>query len=109
MNQKPEIIKETVYISGPITGYDLSERKLAFLKVQHMLEALGYKAVNPLDNDVPDDAPYHVHMRADIKMLLDCDAIYMMPGWEQSKGCKLELDVATSCGIRLILEAQGGL
>lgn len=109
MNQKPEIIKETVYISGPITGYDLSERKLAFLKVQHMLEALGYKAVNPLDNGIPDDAPYHVHMRADLQMLLDCDAIYMMPGWEQSTGAKLELNVATSCGTRLILEAQGGL
>ena len=48
-------------------------------------------------------------MRADLQMLLQSDAIYMMPGWEQSTGAKLELNVATSCGIRLILEAQGGL
>lgn len=106
MTQKEIICKEKVYISGPIAGYDLNERKLAFLKVQHMLESLGYQTANPFDNNVPDDAHWRVHMRADIGMLLHCDAIYMMPGWELSKGCKLELDVATSCGIRLMLESQ---
>ena len=107
MTAKPEIIKEKVYISGPIAGYDMAERKLAFLKVQHMLETLGYQAVNPFDNGVPDDEHWSVHMKADIAMLVQCDAIYMMPGWELSKGCKLELDVATSCGIRLMLESKG--
>ena len=28
----------------------------------------------------------------------------MLPGWELSKGCKLELDVASSCGIAVIIE-----
>ena len=72
-----------------------------------MLETLGYQAVNPFDNGVPDDEHWRVHMKADIAMLVQCDAIYMMPGWELSKGCKLELDVATSCGIRLMLESKG--
>lgn len=103
----PEIIKDKVYISGPIAGYELDERKLAFLKVQHMLEELGYQAVNPFNNGIPDEAHWREHMRADIRMLVDCDSIYMMPGWELSKGCKLELDVASSCGIQVILESQG--
>lgn len=107
MTTKAEIIKEKVYISGPIAGYDINERKLAFLKVQRMLETIGYQPVNPFDNGVPDDEHWRVHMKADIAMLVQCDAIYMMPGWELSKGCKLELDVATSCGIRLMLESQG--
>lgn len=100
MNQKKE---RKVYISGPIAGYDLEERKLAFLKVQHMLESKGCVPVNPFDNGIPDDAHWRLHMRADIRMLLDCHDIYMMPGWELSKGCKLELDVASSCGIDVIL------
>ena len=107
MTTKAEIIKEKVYISGPIAGYDMAERKLAFLKVQHMLETLGYQPVNPFNNGVPDYEHWRVHMKADIAMLVQCDAIYMMPGWELSKGCKLELDVATSCGIRLMLESKG--
>lgn len=107
MTTKTEIIKEKFYISGPIAGYDINERKLAFLKVQHMLESLGYIAVNPFDNGVPDDANWRIHMKADIAMLVQCDAIYMMPGWHLSKGCKLEFDVATSCAIHLMMESQG--
>ena len=106
MTTETTICKERVYVSGPIAGYDLQERKMAFLKVQHMLESLGYEVSNPFDNGVPDDAHWREHMRADIAMLLQCQSIYMMPGWEFSKGCKLELDVATSCGIRLMIESQ---
>ena len=105
-NHQPAIYKEKVYISGPITGYDIEERKLSFLKTQHMLESLGYEAINPLDKDLPLDASWSQHMRADIALLIQCESIYMMPGWEHSHGCKLELDVATSCGIRLMLESQ---
>lgn len=105
-NQGTTLKPEKIYISGPIAGYDIEERKLAFLKVQHQLETLGYQPVNPFDNGVPDSEHWRVHMRADIRMLLDCDAIYMMPAWELSKGCKLELDVASSCGIRVIIDGR---
>ena len=42
----------------------------------------------------------------DMKMLFECDAICMMDGWEQSKGCKLELDVASSCGLTVYYESD---
>ena len=35
---------------------------------------------------------------------MDCDLIYMLKGWELSKGAKLELDVASSCGIEVLFE-----
>ena len=95
--------KKKIYISGPIAHYDLDERKLAFLKVYHELSAKGHEPVNPFDNGVEQGNHYQVHMKADIKMLLECDAIYMMPGWYKSKGCKLELDVASSCGLEIII------
>ena len=96
--------KVKIYISGPIAHYDLHERKHAFLMAKERLESLGYDPVNPFDNGVPDNAHWREHMRADIAMLLKCDAIFMLPGWELSKGCKLELDVASSCGIAVIIE-----
>ena len=43
-------------------------------------------------------------MSVDIDMLLDCQYIYMLKGWWVSKGAKLELDVATSCGLKPIFE-----
>ena len=43
-------------------------------------------------------------LRADIALLLACDYIYMLKDWELSKGAKLELDVASSCGIKVLFE-----
>lgn len=96
---------DTVRMSLRIEAhYDLHERKHAFLMAKERLESQGYDPVNPFDNGVPDNAHWREHMRADIAMLLKCDAIFMLPGWELSKGCKLELDVASSCGIAVIIE-----
>ena len=91
-----------VYISGAIAHHDLAERKAAFRAAARWIEGLGMQPVNPFDNGLPDDAPWQAHMRRDIGMLLGCDLIYMLRGWEHSKGAKLEHDVATSCGIQVL-------
>lgn len=96
--------KGKVYISGAIAHYDLQERKAAFGRAARYLDLKGYRPVNPFDNGVPEDAHWREHMRADIAMLLDCEYIYMLQGWELSKGSKLELDVASSCGIKVMFE-----
>lgn len=96
--------KEKVYISGAIAGHDLTERKAAFGHAARFLDLKGYEPVNPFDNGVPESAHWREHMKADIKLLLDCEYIYMLMGWEMSKGAKLELDVATSCGIKVLFE-----
>lgn len=91
-----------VYISGAIAGHDLAERKSAFKAAERELAEMGFSPVNPFDNGVPDEAHWRAHMRADIVLLLGCDLIYMLRGWELSKGAKLEHDVATSCGIKVL-------
>lgn len=89
----------TIYISGPIAHHDLAGQKRKFSLLETQLQAKGYKVINPFRNGVPDDAHWSAHMRVDIGLLLSADAIILMPGWEQSKGCKLELDVATTIGL----------
>lgn len=49
------------------------------------------------------NADWREHMKADIHALTECDGILMLRGWEQSKGAKLEFDVATSCGLEVWL------
>ena len=96
--------KEKIYISGAIAHYDLEERKATFADAEERLLKAGYVPVNPFRNGLPDDAHWREHMRADIRLLLDCEYIYMLQGWELSKGAKLELDVASSCGIKVLFE-----
>ena len=96
--------KGKCYISGAIAHHDLKERMAAFDLAACQLEMQGYVPVNPFNNGVPQSEHWTAHMRADIGLLLGCDYIYMLKGWELSKGCKLELDVATSCGIKVLFE-----
>lgn len=96
--------KDKVYISGAIAHYDMAERKEAFSDAEMRLRGMGFNPVNPFKNGLPDEAHWREHMRADIRLLLDCEYIYMLQGWELSKGAKLELDVASSCGIKVLFE-----
>lgn len=102
-------MKKKVYISGAIAHYDLEERRRAFDDAERFLSLKGFEPVNPFKNGLPDEAHWRLHMRADIGLLLECDYIYMLSGWELSKGAKLELDVASSCGIGVLFENQFNL
>lgn len=96
-----------IYISGPISGHDIQERRKTFKMIQTFLEAQDYEAVNPMENGLPDDASIHDHMKRDIEMLMTCDMIYMMRRWTHSKGCKVEFDVATAIGLPVLFEESG--
>ena len=99
-------MKKKVYISGAIAHYDLKERMATFDHAARYLSIKGYEPVNPFENGVSQDAHWMEHMRVDIALLLKCDCIYMLQGWELSKGAKLELDVASSCGIKVMFEGH---
>lgn len=87
-----------VYISGPISG--IAELNLsAFMEAHKALEDLGHTPVNPHIKDLPADAAWQDHMRMDIKMLMDCQGVAMLPGWENSRGAKIERQLALDLGI----------
>lgn len=91
-----------VYISGPISGLLYEEVEKVFNEAEIRLQEQGYEVVNPLNNGLPRESTWNEHMRADLKLLLDCDAIYMLNGWEYSKGASLEYDLAIDLGFKLI-------
>jgi len=93
-----------VYLSLPISGYDIDERRDTAASVQRRLEAHGYEVYSPMCNGLPADAGTHAHMRRDFEMLLQCDAIYMMERWTHSKGCQVEFEVATAIGLEVYFE-----
>ena len=97
-----------IYISGPISHYDYSERKRTFLRVQQALEKKGHEVFNPMFNGLPTDADTHEHMRVDFQMLLQCDTILMLPKWNHSAGCTLELNMAVSigCEVKFLLSME---
>ena len=91
-----------VYISGPITGLPYEEVEKSFNEADIRLQEQGYEVVNPLNNGLPRESTWNEHMIADIKLLLDCDAIYMLNGWEISKGACIEFNIAVSLNYVII-------
>lgn len=97
-----DTVRARVYISGPIAHYDINERKEAFRNAAKKLRKMGYLPINPMDNGLPQPGDWRQHMRTDIANLLRCQYIYFLPEWQFSKGCRLELDVAMSCGLKVL-------
>jgi hypothetical protein len=84
-----------VYISGKITGLHIEVARELFNQGAATMKSLGHIPINPMEL-VPDDPnmTWEDYMRRDIKILLDCHAIYMLPNWTQSKGAQMEHDIA---------------
>lgn len=95
-------MKRKIYISGPISRYKVEERVKTFSQAKEMLETAGYEVFNPFENGLPQTASTHEHMRADIKMLLECDEIFLLDKWNHSAGCFVEFAVAVSIGCSVI-------
>lgn len=86
-----------LYISGKITGLKIEQAKANFADAEKFVKEnmVGYSPVNPFDLvEQSDDKTWIDYMRADIKILVDCDAILMLPDWKDSEGAKLELQIA---------------
>lgn len=91
--------KYKIYISGQITGLPKEEYTALFNDAEEKLHAKGYRVINPLRNGLADNERWQEQMKADIRLLLDCDAIYMLPNWECSRGATLERGIAEQVGL----------
>ena len=93
---------KTIYLSGPMTGLPKLNFP-AFHAAAKQLRALGYIVINPAElNPGPGGKSWHACLRADLKAMLDCDAICLLPGWEKSAGAHLEIHVAHRVGISIL-------
>lgn len=92
-----------VYISGPMTGI-AKHNFPAFNDAAVKLIARGYEVCNPADKGEIDGWEWEDYLRHDIALLVECDAIYMLPGWESSKGAKLERFIADQLKMTVVMD-----
>lgn len=100
-----------IYISLPITGCNVNIQRSIARRYAWFVGATGHEAINPFDVE---GAPVHYGAREqyahfmgrDIEKLLLVDAVLFCPGWERSRGCRLERQVALIYGIRIVTLAD---
>ena len=94
-----------VYIAGPMTGH-ADHNYPAFHAAAERFRAAGWEVANPAENfDGRTDLPRESYLRADVALLVDCDAIALLSGWEDSLGARMEYLIARAFGME-ILDAE---
>lgn len=100
--------KPKVYISGKVSGLSEKVYKNNFNSAELYLTGLGYDAVNPVSEVTIPNGTWEDYMRRDIKLLCDCDYIYLLEGWEDSDGASLEKLIADNLGIKQLTIDENG-
>jgi hypothetical protein len=71
----------------------------SFMEAAKRLRDGGYYVINPAEMNDSRPLAWEDYLRADLQLLFHCDGIALLPGWEKSRGAKLELAVAIQLGM----------
>jgi hypothetical protein len=107
----------TIYVCGPMSGVDghnedefrAAERLLSgpdtSVIVPHDLAPMNHEGPCPRSHAGATSTGDHgvaCYLRADLAhLLLYCDEVFVLRGWETSVGARIEVQVAAACGIPL--------
>ena len=108
----------SVYIAGPMRGIKQFNFP-AFRAAAKFLRSIGRIVVSPAEHDeeagfdfsqcdgTEDLAALGFDLKEalmwDLRAVAKCDAIFLLPGWDNSKGAKAELALAEALGKDVIL------
>lgn len=95
-----------IYVAGPMSNLP-DFNYPAFHAEAARLRALGFEVFNPAENPVPPCGSWGGYMRMAIAQLVQCEAIRLLPGWENSSGARLEEHIAMRLGMRIFLPHVG--
>jgi hypothetical protein len=84
-----------IYLCGPISALPIDEARQRFAQAEADLRAQFPHATitNPMTLPHQHADEWAAYMREDIAALMQCQAIALLPGWEDSKGCQLEISI----------------
>lgn len=91
-----------IYVAGPMTGLP-DFNYPAFDAAAANLEALGHEVLNPTSaekhNDTGAPQAWDWYMRRALYLVIQADAIALLPGWENSRGATLEHQIGVALGL----------
>lgn len=92
-----------IYVSLPISGYDIEETKEYAEKVKKFLEEKCDEIITPFDVCDEEGKSYSYYMGRSIEALLECDAVFFVPNWQKSKGCMAEFEIVRIYGKEILM------
>ncbi len=93
------------YISGKISGIEQEAFGL-FAAAERELWRNGFVTVNPMTLPHDHDKSWQSYMKEDVKAICDCDAIFMLLNWQESKGAVIEHRIAFELGLKVMYQVE---
>jgi len=90
-----------VYIAGKVSGIE-NEARVHFKRAEIKLKLQGYQVINPMELEHDHDKTWKSYMRDCIIAMMRADAIYLLPNWRESKGARIEVQLAHNLGIKIL-------
>ncbi|QRF23619.1 DUF4406 domain-containing protein [Alicyclobacillus sp. TC] len=97
-----------VYLSGPMTGHPEYNYPL-FRRVASLLREDGITVACPTELGLAPVLPWEAMMHSALQLLLQCEAIALLPGWEHSRGARLEAAIAASLQMEMVRVSEEGV
>lgn len=89
-----------IYLSGPMSGLP-DHNYPAFEATAHQLRRNGMTVLTPTSIGQHDGWTWEQYMGAALAMQSRATATYMLPGWRQSRGARIEHEFARALGHRI--------
>lgn len=99
-------ITKAVYIAGKVTGEPISQCTMKFGAAQKKWEQKGYEVMNPLALVNDFKATWTNAMRICIVALAQASEAYFLSDWQESRGARLEHEIAKALGIPIWYEDE---
>ncbi|VVP79033.1 DUF4406 domain-containing protein [Pseudomonas fluorescens] len=90
-----------LYLAGPMTGIE-NFNFHAFNDMAAKLRARGYVVENPAEHGVVEGAEGGDYMAYDLTRLGLCGMVAVLPGWDASRGARLEVHIARELGMPVV-------
>lgn len=94
-----------IFVGGPMSGIPAWNFP-AFNDAERRLVLKGWAVENPASTGVHPEFSWEDYLRLSIAQLLLCDSIYLLRGWEKSKGALLETHVADALGMTFFYQGE---
>ena len=89
-----------VYIAGPMTGLP-DYNYPAFFEAEGKIADTGADVFNPARHGIDPQKTHEEYMREALLDLCCCDAMVLLPGWENSQGALVEIVAAKAMGVKI--------
>ncbi len=89
-----------IYIAGKITGNE--NYKDHFKQAELKLKSEGHQVINPTWK--PLGLTYKQYIDLGLMELMQCEAVYLLRGWEKSNGASLEAQYAITAELKVMEE-----